>query len=177
MKRRIVILLLIFSVIILGGCAKEQVDLGDLQMDDRIVKDSVKGWMVYTNPAYRYELRLPKSWDFEDSGEDGKTLKLFSDKDKENLAIAIYCYSNWQENYSLQDFYKNQEQNLFESDYEKEDVTLAGKSGVRFKGVQKDEKTYDLIALEANDRIIEIELREFIEESKIVLNSLYFYGN
>ena len=48
-------------------------------------------------------------------------------------SIKIRGFVNWQTKYSLEEYYRITEHNLFELDYEQENVEIAGKKAIRFK--------------------------------------------
>ena len=90
--------------------------------------------------------------------------------------------SNWKENYSLEEFYRNQTENLFLGNYEQEQLTIGGQNATWFKDVrsrrQEDpEILVDVIAMDLDDRIIEMEIheKEFWTEISTIVNSIKFY--
>jgi hypothetical protein len=181
--KKVLSLMLIASFVFISAACTNSNDTklsDDLVLSSSVVKEGVRGWGVYTNPAYRYELRHPKSWSPEDSGEDGK-VAWFTPKGNQVPAVRILSYSNWREQYDLQNFYQNQSVNLLESEYKQEEIEIGGFKGYRFEQVkeraQGDYDAADVIALDLVDRIIEVELIEINEDSRMLLNSLKFYGN
>lgn len=187
--------LLLLGVIVFGvaGCVKIK-NSGDLVvLSEATVKERIKGWKIYTNPAYRYELRFPQNWSYKDTGEDGVGASFFpldkakdaaKSKEKYFGDIVIISHSNWKESYNLEDFYRHQTENLFLGGYDKEEITLSGEKAIWFKAVrgknpELSEKTVDLIALDLKDRIIEIEIHEKDDWDivKTIINSIKFYSN
>lgn len=194
--KKSLILVCVFALL-LGGTActkKEQANDSEnlnLSLNNMEVQAGVQGWSIYTNPAYRYELRFPKDWGTYDSGEDG-VQAAFYPKSRENEvkanketyygAMVILSRSNWKENYNLEEFYREQTENLFLGNYEQEEILLGGKEATWFKDVrnrnpENPEATVDVIAFDLEDRIIEIEIHEkqFWDEVRLIMNSIKFY--
>lgn len=193
--KKIAFSLLIVSIMFLGAaCTKKDAptDQGfNLSMTKGEVSQSVKGWSTHTNPAYRYELRYPTDWKVVDSGEDGVQAAFYPaereaevKKNKETYygSVLFLAHINWKDNYTLEEFYRNQLENLFLGNYEQEAIMFDGEEGVWFKDVRNRNLEYpdrlvDVIALELDDRIIEIEIheKEYWNDIKVMLNSLKFY--
>ena len=187
--------LFILGVIVFGlaGCAKIKNSSDSVVLSAATVKERVKGWKTYTNPAYRYELRFPQAWDYKDTGEDGVAASFFpldkaktatANKEKYFGSVIIISHSNWKELYNLEEFYRNQTENLLLGGYDKEEITLSGEKAIWFKAVrsknpEQPEKIIDLIALDLKDRIIEIEIHEKDDWDivKTIVNSVKFYSN
>lgn len=194
--KKSLILVCVFALL-LGGTACTKNENGsdpanmDLSLNKMQVSEGVKGWSIYTNPAYRYELRFPKDWKFFDSGEDGKQAAFYPESreaevkaNKETYygTIVILSRSNWQENYNLEEFYREQDENLFLGGYEQEEILLGGKAATWFKDVRNrnpetPDAMVDVLAFDLEDRIIEIEIHEkqFWDDIKVILNSMKFY--
>jgi len=172
MKKVFGLLLILFVVLTLGACAKKS----------PAQSSSVQGWKIYTNPAYRYELRFPKDWTTADSGENGYVLNVYPEG-QTNKGLVFKAYSNWQQKYSLTDFYKNQTENLWSSDYKRDDMEVGGKKGYLFKAVkgriaENPEVIVDVIALELPDSILEIEIKNPDDSvSQQIIKTIQFYGN
>jgi len=191
MKRLFIVLLIIVCGFSFSGCAKK-VDTG-LKMDSSAVAKKVYDWKLYTNPAYRYELRFPKDWAVFDSGEDGKQAAFYPTVRGEEVrsndqtyygSIIILAHSNWQTKYTLEDFYRQQTENLFLGNYQQEKVVIGGTEGVWFKNVrnrnlEKAEALVDVFAIDLGDRILEIEIqeKEYWDDIKTIINSMSFYPN
>lgn len=191
MKKSLVLLAVVLLVVSLSGCTKKE-DAG-FAIDAGKLKTKVFDWKIYTNPAYRYELRFPTDWSVYDSGEDGKQAAFYPTAHGEELksknetyfgAMVILAKSNWKEEYTLEDYYRQQTENLFLGNYEQEKVTIGGVDGVWFKNVrnrniEKPDLLVDVIALDLQDRILEIEVqeKEYWEDIKTILNSMTFYPN
>lgn len=162
-------------------------------MDKSEVTKQVFDWKIYTNPAYRYELRFPKDWASFDSGEDGKQAAFYPVSRGEQAksgnetyygSLIILAHSNWQTKYTLEDFYRHQTENLFLGGYEQEKITLDGKEAIWFKNVrnrniEKPDLLVDIIAVDLGDRILEMEVqeKEYWTDIKTILNSIVFYPN
>lgn len=195
MRKKIVFILVAVLLVAGTACTKQETkvepDNLKLSMSKAEVSAAVKGWTIYTNPAYRYELRFPKDWKFVDSGEDGKQAAFYPasrEKEvKENKetyygAIVLLSRSNWQEKYNLEEFYRNQLENLFLGNYEQETILIDGQEAIWFKNVRNRNQEnldalVDVIALDLDDRIIEIEIHEkqFWDQIKPIINSIHFY--
>ena len=179
MRRILLEVLALFVAVSVAGCAKQGGRPDSLAMSSGAVKSAVAGWKVYTNPASRYELRFPKSWTVEDSGEDGVTVRFFQDK-KVGVAVKIITFSNWQEKLDLAGFYARQSVDLLKSDTEREDVELDGQKAVWFKDVKdrvsgETNRLIDVVAVNLDSRILEIEVLDGWDDAKVIMNSLNFY--
>lgn len=175
---RKIITLVVLVVIILGGTACTKKESSEtLALSKSEVKQKVTGWTVYTNPAYRYEFRLPQEWTWLDSGEDGKLVQLFSANNTSNPAVVIKSVSNWQEKYSLEEYYQNQENNLWTDNIKRQEITMADQKAFWFKNVLDNEEEKEIIAWELGDRIVEFEILAENETAEVILNSFRFYGN
>src|SRR3989339_454200 len=185
MRRILLAVLALFVAVSVAGCAKQGGRPDSLAMSSGAVKSAVAGWKVYTNPASRYELRFPKSWTVEDSGEDGVTVRFFQDK-KVGVAVKITTFSNWQEKLDLAGFYARQSVDLLKSDTAREDVELDGQKAVWFKDVKgrvsglpaqagDANRLIDVVAVNLDSRILEIEVLDGWDSAKVILNSLNFY--
>lgn len=171
--------LTLVMLVALAGCAKQNERPGDLAMSDMAVKSAVSGWKVYTNPAFRYELRYPQNWAVEDSGEDGVTARFFESK-KAGAMVKIVGYSNWQDKLDLAGFYAGQSVDLLKSDAAREEIELDGKKAIWFKDVKgrvapDANQLVDVVAIDAGNRIVEIDIVGGWDKAKALINSLYFY--
>lgn len=191
MKRFLITLLIGVCVFSFAGCTKKA-NVG-FKMDASEVSKNVYDWKLYTNPAYRYELRFPKDWSVYDSGEDGKQAVFYSNVRGEEVqkanetyfgSLIILATSNWQTKNTVEDFYRQQTENLFLGDYEQEKIIINNVESVWFKNVrnrniEKPELLVDIVAIDLGDRILEIEIQEkqYWEEIKTILNSMTFYPN
>jgi hypothetical protein len=178
MKKLLFIAVLMLTLIGVSGCEEKQ-PTTDLNMEAATVATNVKGWTVYTNPAYRWEIRVPKSWSYTDSGETGYQATFYAKPG--NPTVEIMSKSNWQENYTLEDFYKNQTVNIW-ANYKSEDMTLGGNPVKLFRDVKglvqgSPDATAQVMAMSIGDRIVEIRMYEVTDESKTLVNSIKFYGN
>jgi len=165
----------------LAGCEKIVVDPNGLEMSASSVKQGVRGWDIYTNPTFRYELRYPNIWEVKTSGEDGVWAS-FTLKGASEEIFRINSYTNWKESYDLFQFYAHQPKNLLQSGYEQKEVEIYGQKAVWLKNVRgqiegNPEAAIDLVAFELDDRIIEIKIFKDWEDSRLVLNSIKFYSN
>jgi hypothetical protein len=194
--KKSLILVCVFALL-LGGtaCTKKEnsndSETRNLSLNNMQVQEGVRGWSIYTNPAYRYELRFPKNWKTYDSGEDGKQSAFYpasregevkASKETYYGTIVILSKSNWKENYNLEEFYREQTENLFLGGYEQEEILLGGKAATWFKDVrnrnpEKPEAVVDIITFDLEDRIIEVEIHEkqFWDDVKVIMNSIKFY--
>ena len=177
MKKLFVISLMFVALLGVSGCEKKA-PTSDLNMDAATIATNVKGWTVYTNPAYRWEIRVPKSWSYTDSGENGYQATFFAKPGK--ATVDILSKSNWQENYTLEQFYQNQTVNIWK-DYKSEDMTLGANPVKLFRDVKGlvpgSDSTAQVMAMSLGDRIVEIRMYEVNDDSKTLVNSIKFYGN
>lgn len=163
------------------GCEKSIESTDILRLSASMIKQGVRGWAIYTNPTFRYELRYPNDWEVQTSGEDGVWAS-FHLKGNQREIFRVNGYTNWQEGYDLPQFYLHQPKNLLQSGFEQRDVEIAGQTGIWLKNVRGQvegdaEAAIDLVAFELGDRIIEIKIFQEWEDSKMVLNSIKFYSN
>ena len=195
MKKFLLILVAVVLVTGMTGCAQKANQLGGngVILEKSVVSQQINGWKTYTNPAYRYELRFPTDWDFKDTGEDGKAASFYpiarekavsKTGEKYYGSVVIASYSNWTEKYTLEEFYRNQAENLYVGGYKTEEITVGGIKGIMFKDVRNKnednrEKLVDLIALNLEDRIIEIEVHEKDQWDNVrtLISSIKFYPN
>jgi predicted small lipoprotein YifL len=181
MKKLFGVLLLFIFVFSLSACgnkSKPGVNGPDeYKVSEIDVATNVKGWDLFTNPAFRYEIRFPNSYGMSSSGEDGKLVKLFQEEENINLALLFRGHINFINNYTLEEFYQNSDNNLYEQ-YDYEDVYIDGEKSVLFKNVAKydGDQIIDLLAVDRKFGIIEIEIFEPEDsEVKTILNSINFY--
>lgn len=179
--RKFVFPLIILLLIVSSGCTLKSERNNFVLAPDKI-KTAVKGWRTYTNPAYRYELRYPLDWSVKDSGEDGKKVEFFSGTtDSQILTVAINSFSNWQEKYSLSEFYAKQPENILAAGYKQAEIELAGEKAIWIQDVKTKGKIgdfeIDLFVFWFDDRIVEIGVYQTDENSRTVINSLKFYPN
>ena len=181
MRKILLAALTLVLVMSVAGCAKPEERPASLAMGSGAVKSAVTGWKVYTNPASRYELRFPKNWEVEDSGEDGVTARFFQNK-KVGVAVKITSYSNWQQKLDLAGFYAGQTVDLLKSDVKREEVEIDGQKAVWFQGVKgrvsgDANRLIDVIAINLDSRILEIEVLDGWDEARVILNSINFYSD
>ncbi|MBU1132129.1 hypothetical protein KKC32_02700 [Patescibacteria group bacterium] len=171
MKKILLMLVVACFVFVGAGCEKKS---GYIFSSDE-VKTKVQGWMVYTNPAYRYELRVPQTWTFKDSGEDGYTAEFFP-KTSSTSALIIRSQSNWQEPINLEEYYKKQTRNLLE-EFDSSEIEIGGTKAILFQDIsgENTDAKIDVIALDLGDRIIEITIAGENEMSRAIVSSLKFY--
>ncbi len=191
MKKFLLIVTIFVLTFTLAGCAKK--DDNNTSTDNRgaifesaeQVDKEVRGWTVYTNPQYRYELRHPKSWTYKEDSEGGNIVAFYpKSKTLSNEyvgEIIIRSQSNWQKSLSLEEYYKTEAvNNYFTLGFESQPVTVGEYSGYWIKDVEHlyGDKKIQIIAIQANDRILEIQLIDMTnQEALTVFNSLKFYGN
>jgi hypothetical protein len=177
MKKTAIIILSLTVVAAFSGCIKDADKSNPLFLGADKVKESVKGWRVYTNPAFLYELRHPTSWRMETSGEDGKLVQFFVSKQSAAKALVIQGIPNWQKKLSLEQYYTTQEEDLFKAGYERGEVSVAGETAIWFKAVKRGDLPINVVALANEERILIFELWTDWEQSLVVLNSVKFYPN
>jgi hypothetical protein len=193
-KKAIFFLILFFALIGFSACTKNNNDPNSLIMKQSAVQTAVNNWKVYTNPAYRYELRFPQTWKVADSGEDGKSVWFYKKGATDNAPVlTIKSYSNWQEGYDLETFYSKTKNDLFKTSPNREEITIDDQKAVWFKDAQMEgeESAFasvkgasadggqklNVISLDLDDRIVEILIIGEWVDAKTVVNSLNFYPN
>ncbi|MFH0780040.1 MAG: hypothetical protein V1928_04260 [Parcubacteria group bacterium] len=181
-RKPVIVILMCALAFSATACTKKEGNAKELEMRAGVVKQAVKDWRIYTNPAFRYELRFPQNWDYASGGEDGAAAALFPrGLNSETDGVFIRGVSNWAERYDLEEFYRHQPVDLLKSEYAGEEIKIGKMKGVWFKDVTgrvpgKPDQKVDLIAFELADRILEIEIRSDWDISAEIVNSLNFYG-
>lgn len=183
MKKVIVGLLLVVLAFTLTGCQKAT-PTDSLIMKETEVKTAVDGWTVYTNPQFRYELRHPLNWTSYQVTEGGEEVTLYPKV--EGLSdgylgeVKIKGIVNWQNYYSVADYYaKASSYNLYQDSTAQEVLDFKGAQAVLFKGVKNlyASREISVITIDMKDRLIEFQILADSTTAKVILNSLYFYGN
>ncbi|MBT4723092.1 hypothetical protein HOB30_05005, partial [Candidatus Falkowbacteria bacterium] len=180
MKKLLVLLMVFTFVITLSACITDKPGVSgadEYQVSQTDVTSKVTGWDLFTNPGFRYEIRFPESYGMESDGEGGKLLKLYKEEENINLALLFRGHINFVNNYTLEEFYQNESENLFDL-YEYEDAKLDGETAVLFKNVEKNggDQIIDLMAIDRQSSIVEIEIYDTENEDiKTILNSVNFY--
>ena len=195
MKKRAVFFLILFLTLFgFSACTDKSNDVNSLTIKQSTVKKAVNNWQVYTNPAYRYELRFPQTWKVADSGEDGKSVWFYKNGTTDNAPVlTIKSYSNWQESYDLETFYSKTKNDLFKTSPSREEIKIDDQKAIWFKDAQMagEESVFvpgsgastdgsqklNVVSLDLNDRIVEILIIGDWINAKTVVNSLNFYPN
>lgn len=189
MKKIIIAILFASLIFTATACQKKETDDKTLKVESLVLSEKVKNWIVFTNPAFRYELRYPRDWEISEPTEDGLSVSLYDnqslkDAKKNNETffgdLIILGHSNWKENYTLEEFYRHQTEDLFQGGYEREEIKINGQPGFLFKNVRnrdatKTDRLIDVIALELGDRVLEIEIYRNWSVVKYILNTIKFY--
>ncbi|MFA6537513.1 MAG: hypothetical protein WCT18_03910 [Patescibacteria group bacterium] len=183
-KKKWVLFLFLPMVFVLSACGqKVGVQNDSLQISSGELAQKVDNWRILTNPAFRYEFRYPRDWSAVMSGEDGVVVNVFSsDQTTEDEDIRIVSYTNWKQNYTMEEFYAKQYQDLPKTVTEKESIKISGYDGVWFKKVKNmvpdnPEAEVDVITIKTSDSFVEIIIKRNFETARTILNSLKFYGN
>ncbi len=182
---KILFVLLIIPVLAVGcGCDKdEQQDRTEFQIKQpEEVKDDVKGWVVFTNPAFQYELRSPKDWEIKDVDKKGEEVMFYPKgeeiSDTYKGELRILGFSNWQDNLAIEKFVMSKAPiNYYDLGFdEKIDFNFRDYVAVQLKGVKLDEEnTIDVIAVRTKSHIVLIEMRGSYDELTNIIGSMYFY--
>lgn len=184
MKKLLTVFLVIIFAVSLGGCVREdQVVSESILMDDSEVQKEVNGWMVYTNPQLRYELRIPKRWKYYPEELSVKEVAFYPDdkilSDDYKGSVIIKGYVNWQNNYTLEEYYeKESSYNLMNSNLEKEEIEFKGFQAYWIKNNTSlyPGQSVDFIVFNLGDRIIEFQIVDDWQTAKTIFNSMFFYG-
>jgi|GEM_PF-1576106 len=185
MKKNILISAFVCLFLVsLSACSnKPAVNNSSWLMSASELAKAVNNWKILTNPAFRYEFRYPQNWSAVMSGEDGVVVNVFSaDQETSDEDLRIVSYTNWKQNYTIEEFYEKQYQNLYKVYVDREDIEIAGAKGFWFKKVKnmipdKPDLEVDVITVKTSDSIIEFIIKRNPEIVKTILNSLKFYGN
>jgi hypothetical protein len=180
MKKLLLLGFLFVCLFVVSGCTKA----GDgLILSASAVKNSVDSWTVFTNPQFRYEFRFPKTWVYEPNDQNAENLVVYPKGESLSStysgAMRIIGFVNWQTNYDLKTYFAKSNHDLYAGNFAHEDITLNGAPGVWFKKVNTiiAGQAIDVIAFNLEDRIVEVQLLDGTENSKLVFNTLKFYGN
>jgi len=187
-KTKLLIILLLLPALIIGcSCKKQDQDTdngsgstGFEILEREAVQETVKDWVVYTNPAFQYELRSPKNWTIDDIEKKGEEVKFYPKKKEVtegyNGEMRILGYANWQHDLGIEKFVKSKApENYYNLTEEIEDFNYKNFAAVWFKSVTKDEQTYDVIVFKPKDRLIVIEMYGSYDDLTDILGSMYFY--
>jgi hypothetical protein len=180
--KKLISIVAIFSLMLTLAACQKQENLAGLSLEKKEVEKTVSDWAIYTNGSFRYELRQPKDWMFYEVGEFGKEV-FFHPVDKETSdtylgAVRIVGYVNYKTNYTLEEFYKNQPQDLFAGNFEREEIKFAENRAVWFKKVNSiyENKEVDVITIDGGDRIVEYYIMDEWSTAQVMFNTMYFYG-
>lgn len=182
MKKILSLLTLSMLFFMVAGCEKD-VEHRTLLLDQSEVKKTVYDWGIYTNPQFRYELRVPKDWVQTQTTEGGEEVTI-SPKRKTVDAnypggVKIFGYVNWNKQYSLEQFYQNKDHDLFKEGFQNEQIDFKGEKAIWFKNVDTiyPGRKIDVVVFHLDDRIIEFYLIDDWDKAINIFNSMYFYGN
>lgn len=190
MKKYFLLSLLVFSLIFISGCIKKDLpkDYGQptaqssLLLEKEIVTKNVDGWTVYTNPQFRYELRHPKDWIYS-LDDEGAKIVVFYPKNKQlseeySGTMILQGIVNWKNHYSIPEYYEMEAlNNYYKLGFESRSFMLGDYKAVWFPNVDGLYGTLpvQVVAIDLNDRLLEIHLFATDEQTLTVLNSLKFY--
>jgi len=172
----------------LAGCEKApKYERVSWNVNPETVSEGVRGFGTYTNPLFRYELRVPKGWTYQDDATDlegGRKVVFYPENkkltDEYKGAVIVKGFVNWNVGYSIGDYFRKEvERDLWDSEIEKETIRVDDREGTLLRevtGLPESEKM-DVIGFELADRIVEIRLMDNSEDAKLLLNSLNFYGD
>lgn len=180
--------LIIVMAFTLVGCEKaSEYERVNWNLSPEAVKEGIRGFGTYTNPMFRYELRVPKGWIYQDDAVDlegGRRVVFYPDNkklsDEYYGAVIVKGFVNWNVGHSIGDYFRREvEQDLWDSKIEKEIIMIDDREGTLLREVTglPEAETMDVIGLELNDRIVEIRLLDHSEKTKLLLNSINFYGD
>ncbi|OGF30709.1 hypothetical protein A2533_02990 [Candidatus Falkowbacteria bacterium RIFOXYD2_FULL_35_9] len=181
MKKVLISLVTVVLIFSLAGCKKQAYT--EIIMDQSDVSTAVNGWVVHTNPQFRYEFRLPQNWTFP-IGTEGSDYIVFYTKSKElsdsyigNMVIKGFV--NWNTDYTVDEYIENELQDLQLSKFDSEEIIVKDFKGRRYKNVDTlySGKAVDLVIFELWDRIVEIHLIDDLDNARIAFNSFNFYDN
>ncbi|MFZ5364836.1 MAG: hypothetical protein ACOZBH_01395 [Patescibacteria group bacterium] len=184
-KFKFLIALLIVPLLISAcSCQKQPTDRDHVELlvpDD--VKGKVKDWVVYTNPAFRYELRSPENWEILDLNKTGEDVYFYekgkSITDDYKGELRILGFSNWLEKLSIDEFIKSKAPTNYyaiSAGEDRQEIQFRDFYAIRFDNVEiAENQLIDVLAIDGRDRIILIELRGTKKDIETILGSMYFY--
>ena len=172
----------------LAGCEKKSdYESVTWNLTPEQTTEGISGFGPYTNPLFRYELRVPKGWTYQDDATDiegGRRVVFYPENkklsDDYKGAVIVKGFVNWNVGYSIGDYFRKEvEQDLWVENIQKETVTFDGSEGTLLRSVTglPEADKMDVIGFELNDRIVEIRLIDQSEDAKLLLNSINFYGD
>jgi hypothetical protein len=184
MKKILTFLTVIALVVALGGCRKQTTeDTTVLLLPQDEVKSSVNTWPIYTNPAFRYELRFPKDWQTYQPNESGEEVTVYPKSQTlgENYvgALKIFGLTNWVKNLTLEQYMEEKGRNLYKDGNKMESIEFKGYTAYWFKDVTSiyKDKTVQVVLFQMSDRIVEVHLIDEWEDARLIFNNMYFYGD
>lgn len=184
-----VVILLVGIALILGfsGCVKKtDFNFYDFEMSKSEIAKAVKGWDIYTNGTWRFEMRFPTDWNAQKVDEWSKEV-YFIPEDKMgefqtgNYRGAIYIKGvmNFETKYDLAKYLDSiGKKEILGGTYQQLQVKVGGQDAVlvknaeEFYGAQVDELLINL-----GDRILDILIYEKTPDVLAALNSMTFYGD
>jgi len=186
MKIKFLIALLIIPLVVSAcSCSKNDSGAGvDFEVKEtEDVKGKVTNWVVFTNPAYRYELRSPTDWEIFDKHQTGEDVYFYPKgeaiSDEYMGELRIIGFTNWMEKYPLDEYIKNHAETnyySFNDAEEREEFEYRGFYAMRFRNVEIIEDEFiEVLAIDAADRIIVMELYGSFKDLENIIGSLYFY--
>jgi len=187
MKQRIKLLtILLLVLLVLSGCGKkDDSSQQGFQIKERgDVHEFVQNWVVYPNPAFRFELRSPKNWEIFDVDKKGEEVYFYprgkNISDDYSGELRILGFSNWKDQLKLEEFITSSKSpvNYYlrceANDIEK--IVFKDFDALWFKNVEiKTDQFINVLAIDAKDRIIIMELYGSYDVLNNIIGSLYFY--
>ncbi|MFH0815041.1 MAG: hypothetical protein V1902_03145 [Candidatus Falkowbacteria bacterium] len=184
-----VVMLLVGIALVLGfsGCAKKaEFNFYDFEMSKAEIAKAVKGWDIFTNGTWRFEMRFPTDWNMRKVDEWSKEV-YFIPKDKTlefnagNYKGVIYIKGvmNFETKYDLAKYLDGiGKKEILGGTYQQLQVKVGGQDAVLVKNAEEFYGTQvDELLINLGDRILDILIYEKTPESLAVLNSMIFYGD
>ena len=187
MKKIIVSILAGVMLFSSWGCSlTKEFNFYDFQMSKSAVEKAVRGWNIYTNGTWRYEVRMPTNWYTYKTDENSIEI-YFIPKEKEkdfNLgnykgALNIKGVMNTKTKYDTVAYLNSLgKKDLLSGNYQQLEVSVGGQKGILIKNADTFYKmSIDELVLNLGDRILDVYIYEKTPDVLAVLNSMIFYGN
>ncbi|MBI5254382.1 hypothetical protein HY932_01215 [Candidatus Falkowbacteria bacterium] len=187
MKKVMILLISIAIVFCFSGCAKKaDFNFYNFEMSKSEIAKAVKGWDIYTNGTWRFEMRFPTDWNVKKVDEWSKEV-YFIPKDKQaefnvgNYKGVIYIKGvmNFQTKYDLAKYMDSVgRKEILGGTYQQLQVKVGGQDAILIKNAEEFYSVWaDELLINLGDRILDIFIYDKTPDVLAALNSMTFYGD